>query len=319
MPDKLPKTQAALSSAASKLSAFACVRSSLSSKNSREEVRALLGDRGEIVSHPIVHVGSDRVTLEGIECDAYFAVDRVSADPGVGFLSSLLLSYCEMFDDFEKNCTSLAISDLRYLYGLIPRIFSFSGIDDEFYTPITLPRSQITADQVIPNVRWEIGHHAFFTTIQALSFSLSCLLHAIEEDRLSDINSALELATSLVLGSSAVMKYASAFSASEYSEIVRPTMPDGFSGIYNFDHRYLVGLFGRLRGVVPILVVRSSDMYSQFLTAVGAMYEAHAGVCSRFGGGTLPSLRMKAQGTSTVQTSVELLDKFRIKRLALLK
>lgn len=253
------------------------------------------------------------------EHDQHFDVARISGDPGTVFLVGLLMSYLDMQENVERMGTSLAQTEWNQLMGAPAAIFGFAlgpGSHERAIIPERGP-------EYLPLERWQVGHRQFFTLIQSIAVALGGLLAASKQQDVPQMRDWALLAARQVLGAAASLRLAADFRPADYSDGVRasmlpPQLGPGFSGLQTRDHRHLVTLFRRVRSALPALEPAREE-YEEFVGAVGRLYEAHAFVCSRFGGDQLPSLLMEATGHGANDKSgVEVVHEFTARRVGLL-
>ncbi|TDQ54306.1 hypothetical protein [Actinorugispora endophytica] len=258
--------------------------------------------------------------------DAHFGVERVSDDPGGVFLAGLSTALRDVLADVDAHGTGLDANQWRTVLRVPGAVLAFTspgaapvpGRGDGDRPPLGTPGEPASL------LRWRTGHRLFFTLTQALIVALSPLRAAAGERDADGAREALEFAVLLNRASAVAMRYASDFPAAEYPAVVRPSMEPpftapGFSGLQGRDHRHLVRLFGGLREFRSGPVA-AGDSYRRFVASVGELHAAHRLVCSRFGGGELPSLRTRGRGSPPhpARTAGQVLETLSAQRLALL-
>lgn len=152
--------------------------------------------------------------------------------------------------------------------------------------------------------RWINGHHAFFPLIQALVLTHSVLIQALLHGERERAAEGLWLSSLLLRSSAAAMRLAGDMAPAEYATVVRPTMPEGFSGLMSADHAVLLNM---VRSLKRYAQQRPHTLYQPFLAyrlAVVETYGAHVHVCSQHVGGSA-SLRMEHLGGNTEATALE--------------
>ncbi len=161
--------------------------------------------------------------------------------------------------------------------------------------------------------KWISGHRLFFVITHAAIMCLDDLgCEAIEERRDSCKKMLMNLATLMQLSASA-MRYAGDYSRETYQNFIRPSMPENFSGIDNIDHASMMKSLAAIKRAARQLQCDFSSEYSNFKSSLKQAYDAHIWVCERFVSDA-GSLRTQASELPAVQV----LEKFRSKRLALL-
>ncbi|MEV4050074.1 hypothetical protein AB0J55_02705 [Amycolatopsis sp. NPDC049688] len=171
-----------------------------------------------------------------------------------------------------------------------------------------------------PHRRWRSGHHVFFPLIQAIVLGLGCFQTALNAGRLEDAGEALAFATATMSASRDAMRFAADFPPGDYRSAVRPAMapphlPVGLSGVMSEDHDLLIRRFRELREVFPTLTGPLAGRREEFITAVEATYDAHKGVCARFDGDHVVSLRMSASSSAKAVGVLEQLERSRLNTL----
>lgn len=167
-------------------------------------------------------------------------------------------------------------------------------------------------------VRWQLGHHLFFSYVQALIVICDRLERFATAGELDAARREIERATYILWGVSVTFKLTGGFSQAAYDGYVRPNMfeaSEGFSGLWSHDHDYLVKKI--LRRLKPLFAEPPAELapaVQQFRQAFAVMYDAHKYVCDKFEGGQ-PSLLM---GEEAQKTAAEMIDTFKRNRLLVL-
>lgn len=167
-------------------------------------------------------------------------------------------------------------------------------------------------------VRWQVGHHLFFTYVQSLIIICQQLKKHVDDGNLSAAREAIEQATQVLWGVSVTFKMTGSFSQAAYDGYVRPNMfeaSEGFSGLWSHDHDYLVKKV--LRQLKPIFAnppIELAQAMRNFQQAFAIMYDSHKYVCERFEGEE-PSLLM---GDAAQKSAGEMIDTFKRNRLLVL-
>lgn len=271
----------------------------------RCRARAALAD--ELLGHePIESArGEQRMWVGQDEHDRHFGVVRVRGDSGAIFLSSLLVSYLDMLDDVERGGTSLSQAQWTDLLRVPKLIFDFAarrpalaaGGND---VPVPVGRGEL-----LPQRRWDVGHRLFFTLLQTMTQMVASLSGAARAGDEADAREFVELLRLTTLGCTASLRLTADFSIVDYELGVRPTMlpphvRPGFSGLQTRDHYRLLQALRKLQVDMPT-VIPLGEPHAELIAAVRGLHDAHAYVCTRFGGATGPSLRMAALGQSAVK------------------
>ena len=164
-------------------------------------------------------------------------------------------------------------------------------------------------------VRWQLGHHLFFTYVQSLIIICSKLKAHLETEAWAQAREDIEQATYLLWGVSVTFKLTGGFSQAAYDGYVRPNMfeaSEGFSGMWAQDHDYLVKKI--LRQLKPYFHQPPPELalpIQNFRQAFAVMYDSHKYVCDKFESGQ-PSLLM---GEEAQKTAAEMIDTFKRNRL----
>lgn len=254
------------------------------------------------------------------EHDFYFLVHRVHGDPAVVYRHSVLLAYrellesardmgstmddgpwCALRDGFDAMLHYVDAPFARFACGRRPQ-----------------PAGELSVGDYDPHRRWRAGHHLFFVQIQSLVIAVNCLTAAFEADDLAGAESALTLMTVLMASSAATLRFAADFSPADYDELVVPSMKPpylepGFSGIQSRDHLYLVRLLMKLKPRFRTLDPRLAPTHQRFVEALADAYDAHALVCSRFGGEDRPSLLMAGEAPQLATQAIRSLKRNRLR------
>jgi hypothetical protein len=165
-----------------------------------------------------------------------------------------------------------------------------------------------------PKRRWTVGHQLFFVVIQGVIMGLDELTRAIERHDTASIRRSLADTTSLMHLSATAMQYTGDFSKEAYESVVRPSMPETFSGLDNLDHAWLMKFMSVMKRSSAAVLERDFAVeFAAFRQSINDAYDAHIWVCERFVGGKA-SLRT----SSSEMSATEVLEKFKAKRLALI-
>jgi len=168
-----------------------------------------------------------------------------------------------------------------------------------------------------PVRRWLRGHQLFATLTQGL---IRTLAHLATGN--ADVQRQVLQRLARLYGLSAVaFRLTADFEHDVYTEVIRPAMcrphvPEGFSGTLSTDHAALVRRLVQSRPVLEEAAALHPHEHAAMRTALAAMYDDHKWVCARFTGAEAPSLRMRT--TDTDVPAVEMLDRFKARRLSML-
>ena len=130
---------------------------------------------------------------------------------------------------------------------------------------------------------WREGHHVFFLFIQMTTIELRRFLKAEAIRDYASANRHLELASLLMLGSSAAMRVAGDVDQRTYSTTVVASMIQRnpkFSGSDSPDHHELVETFRVVKSVAEHLPNQIRPSYIRFLSSVRTAVDAHVFVCA---------------------------------------
>ena len=206
----------------------------------------------------------------------------------------------------------------RLRHGIEATLAYVLGLPIGAPRPAPVPRGTAPLD---PHRRWRSGHHVFFPLIQAIVLGLGCFQSALNAGRLDTAEEALDFAAVVMTASRDAMRFASDFPPEAYRDAVRPAMappylPAGLSGVMSEDHDLLIRRFRELREVFPALTGPLTARREEFIRAVEGTYDAHEGVCAKFDGEHVVSLRMSA---SSAAKAVGVLEQLKQSRLTTLR
>ncbi|MEM7801213.1 MAG: hypothetical protein AAF633_18620 [Chloroflexota bacterium] len=164
-------------------------------------------------------------------------------------------------------------------------------------------------------VRWQLGHHLFFSFVQSLIITCSRLIDEIAAEEWDAARGTIEDTTHLLWGVSVNFKLTGDFSQAAYEGYVRPNMfeaADGFSGMWSQDHDYLVKqILRRLKPTFQNPPPQLEPSIRTFRQAFAVMYDSHKYVCERFEG-EAPSLMM---GEDSQKSAGQMIETFKRNRL----
>lgn len=253
--------------------------------------------------------------------DEFFFVKRVSGDSLLIFVQGLVQAYCQLLTEELVVGTSLSATEWSQLRAALDALLLFlahhpasPGLNTPSYRA---PRACSPSYPVIPLDRWRIGHHAFFNILQGIIIALSCFGEAARAGDHSAAETALDLATTLMLGTGAAFRFTSDFTPEEYETNVRlamthPNIEISLSGLMSEDHCFLNHLTVKLQSTFSDLDPQLSQAHRQFVESFKTAYESHKYVCERFQGGDVPSLRMNPHSD---KSAVQVLEKLKRSRL----
>ncbi|WCN09336.1 hypothetical protein [Marinomonas mediterranea] len=130
--------------------------------------------------------------------------------------------------------------------------------------------------------RWIVGHHLFIVTIQGIILCLLNFEDNIKKKQLGLARKELLDASKLLSASASSMKLASSFSKKQYLDVIRPSMPDNFSGLDMVDHKEMINVMKRIK---PFLLSLPKELYEAkdiFNKSLSQAYDMHIYVCDQF-------------------------------------
>jgi len=167
-------------------------------------------------------------------------------------------------------------------------------------------------------VRWQLGHHLFFSYVQSLIIICSRIDEHAAAGDIEKTKAAIEEATYVLWGVAVIFKMTGGFSQAAYEGYVRPNMfeaAEGFSGMWAQDHDYLIKkVLRRLKSLFNEPPAELLPVIQKFRHAFAIMYDSHKYVCDKFEGGQ-PSLLM---GENAQKTAAEMIDTFKRNRMLVL-
>lgn len=253
--------------------------------------------------------------------DSYFGVVRVAPGDFVAHVEAIVLAAQILLREMRTGSDKFGMGDFRALAQGIELAFELAtGIRPE---PIALlpavPAANSSAFAI--SRRWMRGHQMFLVITQAM---IACVNHL--EALLTDPHSGdqqshrIDQLIVLLQAAAAAMRLTGDFPPEVYDTIIRPSMappfmPDGFSGIFSSDHRFLVM---RLRDISPHMAglkERLGEAHGALVASFSALYDDHREVCANFVSSDKNSLLM-ADGARC--TALDQLAKFKKSRLRLI-
>lgn len=253
--------------------------------------------------------------------DAYFCVVRVDPRNMASHVEGIILAAQALRREMRSGSDRLGIADFGEIADGIELAFALAtGIRPARIALLrTVPRAALSETMIAR--RWMRGHQLFLVITQAMIASLNHLEDIVGQGRDdSETAGAIEQLVVLLRAAAGSMRLTGDFPPDVYDTIIRPSMappelPDGFSGIFSSDHRFLVS---RLREVTPLvsgLKARMHDAHTLLVKAFADLYDDHINVCANFVSSEKNSLLM-ADGARC--TALEQLGKFKKSRLRLL-
>ncbi|MEU7632839.1 hypothetical protein AB0C34_23085 [Nocardia sp. NPDC049220] len=232
--------------------------------------------------------------------DEYFRVRRTQHQNTLAY--SILVGFRDVLDNLRSARSSLAPTQWHALaagiHCTLNLLLPAERRSHYHYSP--LAHADSAPD---PDLRWILGHRAFFVLTQCVIIGLRGFVDAAKRAAWHDAVTALTYGTTMLATSEACLRFTADFPPDDYRRTVRPAMPAEFSGLASADHACLVTL---LRAVGPSLQAMPpefSEHREALRAALHSVYSAHQGICARFDGDRGPSLRM-APGNATPATTV---------------
>jgi hypothetical protein len=256
------------------------------------------------------------------EYDQFFGAIRVQDRPVESFTRTLLDALRGHLTDALSSGLTMDRRESELLRAAFRSEFELLLEHSGYVTPepdgleSALPAVDVVAADLDPLTRWRRGHQAFFALIQGLVVTIGFIHDGLRRSAPTE-EIPWRAASDLMRGSAAALRYAGDFSRSDYISQVRPAMMpphlhSKFSGLQLRDHRILLRRLAGLKSHIEATPDLDRYPYDEFLAALSETYDAHIGVCSRFGGDVEPSLRMPP-GSST--PSIDVLQRFKDQRL----
>jgi hypothetical protein len=275
----------------------------------------------EAVGLPAVPVGYTAEEIATLppdryeEHDEFFLVVRTGGDPTARFTQTLLESYRSLLLDALASGVTLTPVEWQHLRSAFDATLAYlrravAAVPESSLRPLAV---EVVERPTSAELRWRLGHQVFFAMIQSLIVATGCAMHALDTGDLGRASADLDLATVLMEGSAASLRFAGDFSPEDYEQRVRPAMmpphlQPGFSGLQVRDHRYLLQRLRKLRLAVIEVGQPLRQQYERFIEAFARTYDSHKLVCARFNGDVEPSLRMS---TDADIMAVEVLDRLK--------
>lgn len=171
---------------------------------------------------------------------------------------------------------------------------------------------------------WQKYHWIFSVYIQNLIICLKRFQIQIESENLNDARIELETASELMIASAAAMKEAGSFARQMYEDEIRPMMAppnvksEKFSGLMHWDHAYFITVLKQLKPIYKTLPASLEPQHKKFVLAYKILSDSHKGICSKFGGNEVESLREVNHASLNNHTAIDMLNKFEQNRLRLI-
>lgn len=168
--------------------------------------------------------------------------------------------------------------------------------------------------------RWHVGHHAFFVLLQGIVLTHRRLESALISGDMVGARRALALATRMLDGSAAAMRFAGDMPSECYlavrESMTPPNVPTKFSGLWSIDHCAMIDGLKALRARMADNGKSLEVELQTWHDALDRIYTAHACVCEYFVGNG-PSLAMRTEAGQCTRSALENIEAFRKRTLAL--
>ncbi|MBX4899747.1 hypothetical protein [Rhizobium bangladeshense] len=139
-----------------------------------------------------------------------------------------------------------------------------------------------------PMERWRNGHTIFVAITSGLIFHHLRAIAAIENEDFGDCRMALNDLCGLFFASAAALRLTGDMPAEDYEEVrsimAPPRVPEGFSGLFNCDHRHLLRLTKQLGMLLKNERSEISWERENYWSALNAAYSSHIAVCTKLVG-----------------------------------
>ncbi|MDQ9126174.1 hypothetical protein RDT67_07020 [Serratia fonticola] len=163
-------------------------------------------------------------------------------------------------------------------------------------------------------LRWKVGHQVFFLFIQSTLMALMNIERFYHEKNRDSGRKSLRDASCMMEASALAMRFAGDFPKKDYEKIIRPSMPEKFSGLGSMDHAYMVKSLAGLRKNKAAMKEFYGKDYDEFVLSLAKAYDAHIYVCDKF-----VENKKSLRTTSAEKSATNLLGEFKNKRVQLIK
>lgn len=284
----------------------------------RESELATLADRCRALGAALpVGAWTERGLVEKDRAfDDFFGIVR-SASPDA-FVTGVATGVIAMLEEFGRPHSLVPAESDALAHGFYRLAASVSPA---FVARPSLPRADDAGLQRPRDAmeRWRNGHLIFVALTGGLIFQQMRAVAALEQGDTSAAVAALADARCLFVASAAALRLAGDMTPAEYDSVRAhmspPRVPEGFSGLFDADHRRMLHLTKRL----GVLLLREdcpklSWAREGYWLALNDSYSAHRWVCERLIG-QAPSLNGVA--ASDERPAHEALEGFAKRALAL--
>ena len=255
--------------------------------------------------------------MDGDIHDAFFAVHRCADGAAVRHVVAILRSAAILRAALRDGHSLLDDAALARIGQGIMLCFALAtGIVP---APLALPprRAGPTTDVAAATRRWLYGHHIFLVVTHGLVLALDRVIAAADAGTPDDQADAIAVFAFLLDISADTLGFTGDFDAGVYDRVVRvamapPHMPEGFSGVFSSDHRYLVRRLREARPMFEAIGVSLPVAHAGVVASMTRLYDNHKSVCARFVGVDRTSLLMSP---ATDETAIGQLEKFKWSRL----
>lgn len=241
---------------------------------------------------------TDRTAADLGDYDNYFRIERTE-DPATWSRAAQHI-IAAVVDDLPE--TSLGVSlqrdilagTARVLSSLPPTAITSGSPPHTAATEMTAPSTPIPPLVASAARRWKVGHHLFHLMLAAMNTRLDHALTALTRNDSRAAERGIRDVTALFDAATASMHYASDFPKPLYDGLIRPSMappwmPEGFSGVFNHEHRVLAGNLRRLKTAARERHAHTSGEQDPVRAAATQLWRAqshnrreHRRICERF-------------------------------------
>lgn len=194
-------------------------------------------------------------------------------------------------------------------------ILFFENFSSSASTPL---KSERTSPIRPPMERWHNGHIIFVSLTGGLIFTHTRVITAIENNDFVSCKAALNDTSALFFASAAAMRLTGDMAPADYEQVrlamSPPNVPEGFSGLFNCDHRQLLRLIKKLGTLLNKDLPDIAWEREHYWMALNTAYSAHRSVCQELVGRT-PSLATASRNKE--KPAHEMLESFARRALVL--
>jgi hypothetical protein len=253
-----------------------------------EELRVLADDCHALIVQATAYPGAARLLNDDEQSfDRFFGIVR--HDSPDAFAIGIAWGLIAMLYEVSRP-HSLIPAELSAL------MFGFHRLAEAFFVPVVAgERALVVATDGKPTLkrhaieRWRNGHLTFVALTDGLIFAHVRATSAIERRDAAAAVAALRDASCLFVASGAAMRLTGDMEPGHYDGIRAimspPRVPEGFSGLFDTDHRQLLRLTKKLG---PLLKQEWQELAwarEEYWRALNDAYSAHRWVCEKLVGG----------------------------------